>query len=127
MPSLGDSSFSSQALNFEGTVVAIEDYYYDDRMKSIEKRSNKRKRGEATKSKSSAGRVVEWKVGPDPEENVVQESSSLHDFTGLNASSVLEVTKFLKHDQDQDHRVGRIIEKCERRTHFRVRESHESG
>jgi hypothetical protein len=60
----GDSSFSSQALNFEGTVVAIGDYYYDNKMRSIEKRSNKRKRGEDTRSKSSAGRVVEWKAGP---------------------------------------------------------------
>jgi hypothetical protein len=92
---LGDSSLSSQDLNFEGTVVAIRDYYYDDKMKSIEKRSNKRKRGEANKSRSSVGRVVEWKVGPDPEENVVQEASSLHAFTGLNASSILEVTNAL--------------------------------
>jgi hypothetical protein len=49
-------------LNFEGTVVAIRDYYYDDKMKSIEKRSNKRKRGEAGKSRSYVGRVVEWKA-----------------------------------------------------------------
>jgi hypothetical protein len=59
----GDSTFSSQVLNFEGTVVAIGDYYYDDRTKSIEKRSNKRKRGESTKSRSSTGRVLEWKLG----------------------------------------------------------------
>jgi hypothetical protein len=90
-----DSSLSSQALNFEGTVVAIKDYYYDDRTKSIEKRSNKRKRGESTKSRSYVGRVVEWKVGPDPEENVVQEASALHAFTGMNASSILEVTNSL--------------------------------
>jgi hypothetical protein len=38
---------------------------------------------------------VEWKVGPDPEENVIQETSSLHAFAGLNASSVLEVTTSL--------------------------------
>jgi hypothetical protein len=91
----GDSSLSSQDLNFEGTVVAIRDYYYDDKMKSIEKRSNKRKRGESNKSRSSVGRVVEWKVGPDPEENVVQAASTLHDFIGLNASSILEVTNAL--------------------------------
>jgi hypothetical protein len=35
----GDSSFSSQALNFEGSVVAIGDYYFDNRTRSIEKRS----------------------------------------------------------------------------------------
>jgi hypothetical protein len=39
----GDSSLLSQALNFKGTVVAIRYYYYDDRTKSIEKRSNKEK------------------------------------------------------------------------------------
>jgi hypothetical protein len=67
----GDSSFSSQALNFEGIVVAIGDYYYDNKTRSIEKRSNKRKRGEDTRSKSFARRILEWKAGPDPKENVV--------------------------------------------------------
>jgi hypothetical protein len=38
---------------------------------------------------------VEWKVGPGPEENVVQEDSSLHEFAGLNDSSVIEVTNAL--------------------------------
>jgi ABC-type phosphate transport system auxiliary subunit len=56
---------------------------------------NKRKRGEDTRSKSSAGRVVEWKARPDPEENIVQEASALHTFAGLNASSILEVTNAL--------------------------------
>jgi hypothetical protein len=58
-------------LNFEGIVVAIKEYYYD-RMKRMEKRSNKIKRGEAIKSRSSVGRVVEWKVGPSPKESIVQ-------------------------------------------------------
>jgi hypothetical protein len=39
-----DYSLSSKYLNFEGTVVAIRDYYYNYRNKIIEKRSNKRKR-----------------------------------------------------------------------------------
>jgi hypothetical protein len=91
----GDSSLSSQALNFEGSVVAIGDYYFDNRTRSIEKRSMKRKRGEDTKSKSYAGRILEWKVGPDPEENMVQAASTLNTFAGLNASSVLEVTNAL--------------------------------
>jgi hypothetical protein len=95
IPFLGNTTFSSQILSFEGVVVVVGDYYYDDRTKSIEKRSNKRKRGESTKSRSSTGRVVEWKVGPDPEENVVQATSSLHAFAGLNASSILEVTNAL--------------------------------
>jgi hypothetical protein len=63
----GDSSFSSQALNFKGIVVAIGVYYYDNKMRSIEKRLNKRKRGADTKSNSSAGRILEWKAGLDPE------------------------------------------------------------
>jgi hypothetical protein len=67
----GDSYFSSQALNFEGTVVAIKYYYYDEKTEIIEKISHKIKRGESTKSRSSVGRVVKWKVGPDLEENVV--------------------------------------------------------
>jgi len=90
-----DSSLSSQALNFEGYVVAIGDYYLENRTKSIENRSVKIKRGEDTKSKSYAGRILEWKVGPNPEENVVQAALALNTFTGLNASSVLEVTNAL--------------------------------
>jgi hypothetical protein len=31
----GDSSFSSQTLNFEGSVVAIGEYYFVDRTKGI--------------------------------------------------------------------------------------------
>jgi hypothetical protein len=59
------------------------------------KGQTKRKRGEDTRSKSSAGRVLEWKVGPDPEENMVQAASTLNTFAGLNASSFLEVTNTL--------------------------------
>jgi hypothetical protein len=40
----GDSSLSSQALNFEGSVVAIGDYYFDNRTRSIEKRSFEKKK-----------------------------------------------------------------------------------
>jgi hypothetical protein len=90
-----DSTFSSQVLNFEDVVVAIGHYYYDGITKSIEKRSNNRERGEPTKSRSSIGRVLEWKVGPDPEENVAQAASTPHAFVGLNAPSVLEVTNAL--------------------------------
>jgi hypothetical protein len=42
---LGDFSFSSEALNFEGSVVAIGEYYFDNRKRSIEKTSTKKKRG----------------------------------------------------------------------------------
>jgi hypothetical protein len=90
-----NTNFSSQILSFEGVVVVVGDYYYDDNTKSIEKRSNKRKMGEFTKSISFIGRVVERKVGPDPEENVVQATSGLHAFVGLNDSSILEVTNAL--------------------------------
>jgi hypothetical protein len=90
-----DSSLSSQALNFEGPVVSIGDYYFENRTRSIEKRSAKRKRGEDSKSKSHAGRILEWKVRPDPEENTVQAASVLNSFAGLNASSFLEVTNAL--------------------------------
>jgi len=74
---------------------AIGDYYFDNKTRSIKKRSTNRKRGEDTRSKSSAKRVVEWKAGPDPEENVVQATSALHAFAGLNASSLLEVISAL--------------------------------
>jgi hypothetical protein len=54
-----------------------------------------RKRGEDTQSKSYMGMVLEWKVGHDPEENVVQATSALNTFAGINASSVIEVTTTL--------------------------------
>jgi hypothetical protein len=54
----GDSSFSFQPMNFEGSVVAIGGYYFDNMKISIEKMSTKRKRGEDTRSKSSIGRVL---------------------------------------------------------------------
>jgi hypothetical protein len=75
--------------------VSIVDYYYDGRTKSIEKRSNKRKRGESAKSRSSTGKVLEWKVGLDLEENFFQAAYSLHEFSILNSSYVLEVTNGL--------------------------------
>jgi hypothetical protein len=47
------------------------------------------------RSKSFARRVVEWKAGHYPEENVLQVASALHDFVGINSSYVLEVTSTL--------------------------------
>jgi hypothetical protein len=50
---LGNSSFSCQAMNFEGSIVAIRDYYCDNRTKIIKNRLTERKKGEGTRSKSS--------------------------------------------------------------------------
>jgi hypothetical protein len=88
---LGYSSLSSQALNFESFVVAIGEYYFDNRTRSIEKISTKSKIIEDMRSKLYVGMVVEWKVGIDPKENVVQATSSLNAFAGINVSSVLNV------------------------------------
>jgi hypothetical protein len=41
-------------------------------------------------------RVVEWKVWPNPEENVVQATYSFHAFVRLNSSSILEVVSALR-------------------------------
>jgi hypothetical protein len=79
-----------------GFVVAFGDYYFDNMTRSIDKRLAKRKRGEYTRSKSSIERVSEWKVGPDPEEKIVQVAFTLNTFAGPNASSVLEVTNSIK-------------------------------
>jgi len=124
---LGDSSFFSQDLNFEGTIVAIEDYYYYDRTKSIEKRSHKRKRGESTKSRSFVGRVVEWKVGLDPEENVVQEAFALLDFAGLNASSILEVTSALSTSKTRITEVETKIKNVKDELTSKFKKKNESG
>jgi hypothetical protein len=93
---LGNTTFSSQILSFEGVFVVVGDYYYNERMKRIEKRLYKRKRGESSKSRSFIGIVVEWKVGPDLEENDIQTTSTIHAFAGLNSSSFLEVTISLR-------------------------------
>jgi hypothetical protein len=53
------------------------------------------KRGKDSKSKSYAGRTLEWKVNPNIEENVVQVASALNAFVGLNASSIMEVNNAL--------------------------------
>jgi len=53
------------------------------------------KRGEDSKSKSHAGRTLEWKVNPDIEENAVQVASALNAFVGLNTSSIMEVNNAL--------------------------------
>jgi hypothetical protein len=53
-----DSYLSSQALNFEGLIVVIGDYYFYNRTRSIEKTLTKRKRGEDTRSNSFARRVL---------------------------------------------------------------------
>jgi len=87
---------SSQALNFEGSVLAIGDYYFDRKVRSIEKISSKRKRGEEARLNSSIGRVLKWKVGPDPKENAFQAASTLNAFVGLNSSFFLEVTNSLR-------------------------------
>jgi len=90
-----DSSRSSQSLNFEGSIVAIGDYYFDNKTRSIENISKKIKRGEESKSKSHAERILEWKVGPNLEENTVQATATLNAFVGLNASFVVEVNNSL--------------------------------
>jgi hypothetical protein len=41
-------SYSSQVLELEEVVVAVGEYYYNNKIKGIEKISNKRKRGETT-------------------------------------------------------------------------------
>jgi hypothetical protein len=40
----GNSTFSSQVLNLDDVVVSVGEYYYSNKTKGIEKRSNKRKR-----------------------------------------------------------------------------------
>jgi hypothetical protein len=51
--------------------------------------------GESTKYRLSTGRVLEWKYRHELEDNVVQATSALYAFVGLNASSILEVTNAL--------------------------------
>jgi len=88
-------TFSSQVLNLDDVVVIVGDYYYNHRTKGIEKRSHKRKRGDTTSSQSSTKRVIEWKAGSYPEENVIQVAFMLHVFAGSNAMSIYKVTTAL--------------------------------
>jgi hypothetical protein len=41
----GNLSFSSQVLELDEVVVLVGEYYYNNKKKGIEKRTNKRKRG----------------------------------------------------------------------------------
>jgi len=62
----GNVSFSSHTLNFDDVVVEVGEYYYSDKNKEIEKRKNKRKRGDTTIIQPSSKIIIGWKEGPDP-------------------------------------------------------------
>jgi hypothetical protein len=57
-----NSTFSTKVLDFDGSVVVVGDYFYTNKTRSMEKRSNKRKRGESTNTQSSTRRIIEWKA-----------------------------------------------------------------
>jgi hypothetical protein len=61
-------------------VVAVGEYYYSNKTKLIEKRSNKRKRGETDIIQGYSKRSIEWKAGPDPKYNSIQNYASLNAF-----------------------------------------------
>jgi len=59
-------SFSSQVIKLDDVVVAVGEYYYNEKNKGINKRTRKRKRGDTTLSQGSTKRIIEWKEGPYP-------------------------------------------------------------
>jgi hypothetical protein len=56
-------------LELEEVVVEVGEYYYSNKIRGIEKISNKRKRGEITLSQGCSNKSIEWKVGLDPKDN----------------------------------------------------------
>jgi len=85
--------FTSPGLGVECVFVAVGEYYYSHKTKSIEKRDSKRKKGEASQEKTK--RSVRWKAGPNPKENSFQIASILRTFVGANSMSIYEMAKTL--------------------------------
>jgi hypothetical protein len=70
----GSLSVTSAGLGFEGAVVIVGDYYYNHKMRSIEKITPKRKREKVDTSHETPERSIKWKAGPDPKDNAIQAS-----------------------------------------------------
>jgi hypothetical protein len=97
----GSLSLTSPGLGIECAVVAVGEYYYSHKTKSIEKRVPKGKEEENPRHNK---RSVRWKEGPDPKENSIQTTSILNAFTGANSMSVYEM------DETLDMSKSRITE-----------------
>jgi hypothetical protein len=66
-------------LELEEAIIVVGEYYYNNNTKGIDKRSNKIKRGETILVHGSSKSSIEWKVGREPKEYIVQTSStSMH-------------------------------------------------
>jgi hypothetical protein len=91
----GNISYTSQELGMDDVVVVVGEYYYNHKTRDIERRINKRKRGESTLKQESSERSIKWKVGKDPKENVIQTTSTLNAFVGANVMSVYEIGEAL--------------------------------
>jgi len=94
-------------LELENFVVAVGEYYYNNKTKGIEKRSNTRekrsktrKRGETTLTEGSSKRSIEWKVVLDPKDKALQTALALNAFVRENAISVYELVVALDTSQD---------------------------
>jgi len=88
-------SYSSQVLELDNGVVIVGEYYYNNSTKAIEKRSNKRKKGEFSRGQKHFKSNIKWKVGPDPKENGIHNSSTLNAFSGANAILMYELSEAL--------------------------------
>jgi hypothetical protein len=89
--------FLSSARIGDQVVVAVGEYYYNNKTKGIEKISNKRKEGRDKSSQGSSKRSIEWRVGPEPKDNAIQTASTLNAFAGENAMFVYELVACLGH------------------------------
>jgi hypothetical protein len=72
-------------IELDDVVVVVGEYYYNNSKRKIEKRSTKRKIGEDPPSKGSSNKVISWKLGPNPQVNALDNSSSLSAFVGENS------------------------------------------
>jgi hypothetical protein len=88
-------SYSSQVLELDNVVVVVGEYYYNNKTREIERRSNKRKRGEYSLSQEYFERNIKWKAGQTLRKMKYIIASSLNAFAGANAMSVYELGEAL--------------------------------
>jgi len=91
----GNLSYTSQELGIDDDVVDVGDYYYNHNTRAIERRTNKRKRGEATLKKEYSKRSIKWKEGKYPKKNAIQTTSTLNAIACANSMLIYEIGEAL--------------------------------
>jgi len=92
---LGGFSYSSQLIEFDDAIVVVEEYFYKNSKRGIEKRLAKSKRNEDTSTKGPTDKVISWKLGKYPQVNAIDTNSTVSAFARENSVSVCELSSTL--------------------------------